>query len=280
MPAFTAPDGTRLAYHVKGEGDPVLVVPGGAMRASAYLEDLGGLTGQRRLIFLDLRGTGGSAVPADPTTYRCDRLADDVEALRVHLGLERVDLLAHSAGASVALLYAAGRPERVARLGLITPNGRAIGMARTRDDWEEAMRLRRDEPWFDAAYAAVQAEAAGEQEVDDMLYAPFFYGRWDDRARAHFAAGEEETNDEAADLYHAEGMRDPSAVRAALARLDAPVLVLAGELDGNPRPARARRIADVFPHADVAVQPGAGHHPWLDDPAWFLDRVGAFFAAG
>jgi pimeloyl-ACP methyl ester carboxylesterase len=27
--------------------------------------------------------------------YRCDRLVDDVEALREHLGLTRIDLLAH-----------------------------------------------------------------------------------------------------------------------------------------------------------------------------------------
>lgn len=53
----------------------------------------------RQLVLLDLRGTGDSAVPDDPATYRCDRQAADVEALRAHLGLERVDLLAHSAAA-------------------------------------------------------------------------------------------------------------------------------------------------------------------------------------
>jgi glutathione S-transferase len=37
-------------------------------------------------------------VPADPATYRMDRLADDVTALADHLGLDRVDLLGHSAG--------------------------------------------------------------------------------------------------------------------------------------------------------------------------------------
>jgi pimeloyl-ACP methyl ester carboxylesterase len=51
------------------------------MQASAYLGDLGGLTAHRSLIVLDLRGTGESAAPADPATYRCDRLVGDVEAL-------------------------------------------------------------------------------------------------------------------------------------------------------------------------------------------------------
>ncbi|MGW5401537.1 hypothetical protein [Streptomyces sp. NPDC003952] len=35
--AFTTYDGTELAYHVQGEGEPLLCLPGGAMRASAYL---------------------------------------------------------------------------------------------------------------------------------------------------------------------------------------------------------------------------------------------------
>ncbi|MER6593903.1 alpha/beta fold hydrolase [Micromonospora purpureochromogenes] len=74
------------------------------MLASAYLGDLGGLSAHRSLVRLDLRGTGESAVPADPATYRYDRLVDDVDALRVHLGRDRIDLLGHSAGGSLAVL--------------------------------------------------------------------------------------------------------------------------------------------------------------------------------
>jgi pimeloyl-ACP methyl ester carboxylesterase len=86
---FDGADGTRLAYHQAGEGRPLICLPGGPMQASAYLGDLGGLSAHRWLVLLDLRGTGASALPADPTSYRCDRQVDDVEALRMHLGLGR-----------------------------------------------------------------------------------------------------------------------------------------------------------------------------------------------
>src|SRR5580698_9273503 len=125
MPAFRAGDGTELAYHVQGDGTPLVCLPGGPMRDSAYFGDLGGLAAGRRLIMLDLRGTGQSAVPADPASYRCDRLVDDVAALQEYLDLERIDVLAHSAGANIVVQYAARHPLRVGKLVLVTPSTRA-----------------------------------------------------------------------------------------------------------------------------------------------------------
>jgi pimeloyl-ACP methyl ester carboxylesterase len=275
MPTFTATDGTELAYHVRGEGEPLVVLPGGPMRASAYLGDLGGLTARRRLILLDLRGTGDSAVPTDRATYRCDRLVDDVEVWRAHMGLEHMDLLAHSAGGSLAMLYAARYPARVARLALITATPWALAMPATAEDRLAAARLRQAEPWFEDAYPAFEAWLAGTGDFDPV-FDPFFYGRWDAAAEEHCALGDEQCNDEAADLYFGQGAFDPPATRAALAILPAPVLVLAGELDGGPRPDLARRAAGVFRDAESAVQPGAGHYPWLDDPEWFVRRVAGF----
>lgn len=279
MPTFTAYDGTELAYHEKGEGEPLLCVPGGPMRASAYFGDLGGLTAHRRLILLDLRGTGDSAVPADPATYRCDRLVDDVEALREHLGLEEVDLLGHSAAGNIATLYAARHPKRIRRLVLITPATQSLGLTLDAGDHRAAARLRKDEPWYPAAEAALKEIEAGRSplEVWDAIV-PLGYGRWDDAARAHQAASAREKNAEAAALFYGDGAFDPAGTRAALAGLTAPVLVLAGEYDGAPNPAHAEEFAGYFPGGVRQVQPGGGHFPWLDDPEWFARRVAGFLA--
>jgi pimeloyl-ACP methyl ester carboxylesterase len=247
------------------------------MRDSVYLGDLGGLAEVRRLIMLDLRGTGQSAVPADPASYRCDRLVDDVAALQEYLDLERIDVLAHSAGASIAVQYAARHPLRVGKLVLVTPSTRAVGLAASSEMRREIVSLRRGEPWFAGAAAAFERIQAGSDADEDWdAIAPFFYGRWDATAQAHAAANEEQVNQEAAGVFGGPGAFDPEATRAALAALSSPVLVLAGEADANTVPLIAAEFAGLFPGAKLVVQPGAGHYPWLDDGGWFTAAVAGF----
>jgi pimeloyl-ACP methyl ester carboxylesterase len=281
VPTFTALDGTELAYHVVGQGEPLLCLPGGPMRASAYLGDLGGLSSQRRLVMLDLRGTGDSGIPADPATYRCDRQVADVEALRAHLGLDRVDVLAHSAAGDLALLYTARYPQRIRTLTLITARARALGVDFTEEHRREAAALRTAEPWFGTAHEAYEAVWAGSAtDADWDAVAPFFYGRWDTAAQAHAASEVEQSNAGAADIYASSGVFDAAATRTAIAALDARVLVLAGEVDGGPLPRIAAVIAEMFPRAELAVQPDAGHFPWLDDPLYFARTVATFLDQG
>ncbi|WP_455362538.1 alpha/beta fold hydrolase [Streptomyces sp. SYSU K21746] len=273
MPTFSAPDGTQLAYRVIGDGDPVICLPGGPAD-SVYLGDLSGLSTHRRLIVLDLRGTGRSAVPEDTTSYRCDRLVDDVEALREHLGLRRMDLLGHSAGTSVATQYVARYPKNVSRLALIGPGPRAVGIAITGEMRRELAQLRKNELWFPAAFAALEAITEGTGS-DWEAIAPFFWGRWDATAQKHHLAGRP-TNKEAVALFAAEGAFNPETTRAALAGFEAPVLLLTGEFDLNSPPQSTAEFATLFPDATLVVQPGAGHYPWLDDADQFVATTAAF----
>jgi pimeloyl-ACP methyl ester carboxylesterase len=106
--------------------------------------------------------------------------------------------------------------------------------------------------------------------------APFSYGRWDQAARIHQAAEDEQRNNEAAAAFGAEGAFDPDATRTALARFTPPVLLLAGEVDLNSPPAAMAEFSGLFPNAEFVVQPGAGHFPWLDDADRFVTTTAAF----
>lgn len=152
MRRFRSWDGTELAYRVVGSG-PLMCIPGGPGQAVEYLGELGGLSEHRTLILLDNRGTGASQAPRDPTTYRVDRLIQDVEALRGHLGLDRMDLFGHSASGGICLLYAAEHPHRLDHLVLVDPSLRVVGIPSDLGV-DEVLARRVHEPWYADAVAA------------------------------------------------------------------------------------------------------------------------------
>lgn len=279
MARFASYDGTQIGYRVLGAGPPLVCLPGGPGRASEYLGDLDGLSRSRQLIMPDTRGTGQSADASDPLSYRCDRLVGDVEALRAHLGLDRMDLLGHSAAGNLAILYAAAHPQRVAHLILLTPGLRALGIEETDQQWRAALARRSGEPWYPGALAAIEKAEAGDDTAENRrAYMPFFYGRWDNAARAHVDAGVSERSRPVRDGFGAAGAFNPAITREEAARLAAPVLVYAGELDVDPTPDTAAAGARLFPDATLAVQPGAAHFPWLDDPAFFTAAITSFLS--
>lgn len=283
MSFFAAPDGTRLAYAEVGTGPRLICLPGGPGRASAYLEDLGGLAQQRTLVRLDLRATGSSEVPADPESLRCDLLAADVEALREHLAgshraSDRIDVLGHSAGCLVAQAYAAAHPERVRSLVLVTPSDRLQGDSRS--DVAAIRASRAEESWYaEAAEAQAALADASLREQPSLVRAtrPFFYGRWDERARAHAATADSQSS-KRAELGFGAGVEniDIAGILRRLYALDAPVLVLGGARDGLTGLASVDAVAASFRNARTAVLPGAGHFPWVDEPEAFRDAVAGF----
>ena len=278
MTSFSSYDGTRLAYTETGSGPRVVCLPGGPGRASAYLEDLGGLSAHRTLVLLDARATGHSEVPADPSTLRFDRLAEDVEALREHLGLDQLDLLGHSAGCLVAQVYAATHPERVRSLVLVTPSGRLQGG--DRGDVADIRAARADEPWYAEAAEAQDAlayAAPAQQQALVRATRPFFYGRWDERTQAHAATADTQSS-KRAELGFGAGAEqvDVPAMLARLAQLDVPVLVVGGERDALTGVGSVHAVAASFPRAQAVVLPRAGHFPWVDEPEAFRGAVSEF----
>ena len=111
-------NGVDIHYRTIGDGPVIFLVSPGWGVASGYLQRaFSSLAKQLRLVFIDTRGSGLSGRPADPMQMGSVDMANDLEALRVHLGLSEISILGHSNSGAIALAYAARYPDRVSKQG-------------------------------------------------------------------------------------------------------------------------------------------------------------------
>jgi 3-oxoadipate enol-lactonase len=124
MQRFTAGDGLELAWveddftDAWREARPLVLLHaamGDSLRYSAWVPHL---AGRYRVIRMDLRGHGCSAIPPERPALTMDRLVADVHDLMAHLGLERAHFVGNSAGGYVAQNLAMSAPDKVISLSL------------------------------------------------------------------------------------------------------------------------------------------------------------------
>lgn len=102
----------RLHYYVTGTGPLVIVPSPGWGVGSAYLiNGLAPLEKHFTMLYLDTRGSGLSSQPADRNQMSTAVMADDIDQLRIYLGLSSIRLVGHSNGGR-AVLHRSDHRER------------------------------------------------------------------------------------------------------------------------------------------------------------------------
>jgi proline iminopeptidase len=280
MEGLTTKDGRRLAYERTGSGPTLVCHGGGPGFSSRYLGNLGGLDERLELILLDPRGTGGSDRPADPRAYAIGDYADDVEALRRHLGLERINLLGHSHGGVVAMDYAAGHPDRVERLILASTLARWA--PEQQEAMEQAIASHAHEPWYADAKAALDAEQAAEfasdEELTDLALRefPFYFRRYGDEERAYVETLRGDTPNADTLRFFNEEVFATFDLRPELRKITAPTLVITGADDFITGPASAAEIEQGLGDVSKVIIPGCGHFIFVEAPEAFGEAVVSF----
>ncbi|MFI2754000.1 alpha/beta fold hydrolase [Cellulomonas sp. P22] len=256
---------TPVHVEIVGDGgDPILLLPGGGVRDPEYLGDVARWGAGRAVAVVHFRGT--PATGGLPRPWWDQR--DDLDSVRRALGVDSVDVLAHSSGTRVALAYAAsGAPVR--RLGLITPP--ATWLTGGADDIAELAEPRLGEPAIRAALAAPPLDLSDEDRFREQqrVTAPLGYATWNDAARRHAQTGS--TNLGALRAFF--GAPPPGPLLEVIAALSLPIHVVGGAADllsGN-RP--VRELASMFREGTVEMIEGSGHYPWIDQPAAFNDAI-------
>lgn len=282
MSALRTGDGRSLCYRREGRGPVLVCHPGGPGFSSLEFGDLAGLAEGLTLVLLDPRGTGGSDRPSDRRAYAFADYVSDVEELRLHLSLERINLLGFSHGGMVAVAYAGAYPERVERLIL------ASTLARFGEEqvaaMERGMEAKAGEPWYEDARAALEAEQAGrfskDEELGDLALRefPFYFARYAEAEAAYVESlRDERPNGDALRLFNDEVFTTFD-LRAELARITAPTLVITGEEDFITGPLCAAEIAAGLPNGRTVLVPGAGHFLFVEAPERFREDVLDFLA--
>jgi len=113
----------RLHGRIAGNpntGCVLIAINGGPGLTSNYMLDLEQLAGPDcGVVTYDQRGLGNSSepsIPDSPESYTLLKYAQDLEAIRLEIGAERIHLFGHSFGGIVAMQYATLYPEQVESL--------------------------------------------------------------------------------------------------------------------------------------------------------------------
>lgn len=279
-------EGGDLFYRQVGSGDPIVMVHGGPGMDSGYLQgDFGPLAAHHTLVFYDQRGAGRSSLRGDdPALFTMAHHVADLEALRVHLGLARMTLLAHSFGPAIAASYAIAHPDRVARmifLGPVSPRGGdlwkryggAVDERLTPEERTELARLERalqDEPDVVANCRAYWAIGLKPRVAHPDLVA---------KITGDFCSAPPEA------IRHGLFVVAPATVaslgdwdfRAALAAVKAPTLILHGDADTIPMD-MVEEWTTALPNATLIKLPDTGHFPYVERPELTWPPIDAFLA--
>jgi len=119
METFQAGDGNAIAYCVDDFTDPwrdaktVILLHSAMANAQRYYAWVPAMARRYRVVRMDLRGHGASAVPPAEQPLTMDRLVQDVLDLMDHLQIERAHFVGNSAGGYVTQNLAMSHPERI-----------------------------------------------------------------------------------------------------------------------------------------------------------------------
>ena len=290
-----------LRHHVLTWGDPALATPdrpplvmlhGWMDVAASFQFVVDALPTERHVIAFDWRGFGLTDTPAGDTYWIPDYVGDLDVALDVLLPGQTIDLLGHSMGGNVVMLYAGLRPSRIRKL----VNLEGFGMPRV----DASQAAKRFIQWLDdlksthalKPYPSAEAVAARLQKTNPLLRGD--RAAWLARQWARPAAGPDGSADDTrwellADPAHKRGTPVLYHVEDVLEiwkQITAPVLWVEGDRTDIGRwwgnrytKAEFHERLKVVANVQTHVLSPAGHMLHHDQPEQLAARLEAFLDA-
>jgi proline iminopeptidase len=289
---FVDAHGVLIYYLSLGSGSPLMVVHGGPGADHTYfLPYLLPLARKHRLIFIDERGSGRSQRLQDASQYTVENMVEDVEDVRVALGLGKISLLGHSYGGVLAQAYALKYQANLSHLILNStfPSTKQMNEVLAREkaqmppdklkrlnELEAAGLFGKGEAWEHGRYPVEYAGLAWGPG-----YFPFLYGA---RPDPTYDPQGQETGT-SWELYrtmwgeHGEFVIDGNLKSVEyvdrLATLKVPTLVMAGDHD-ECDPSLSREMHEKIAGSELVILPNSGHMNFVDQPDLWEQAVEGF----
>lgn len=267
------PGGVRMHYIDVGEGDEaVLMLHGNPTWSFFYRDVIKALSGRIRCVVPDHVGMGLSDKPQD-YRYTLEQRIADIGSLVDALGLKRVHLIVHDWGGAIGFGWARRNPGKVGRI--VITNTAAF------PDANIPLRIAacripvlgtvvvRGLNGFAGAAVSMAVTRPLTPAVRDGFLAP--YRSWADRVAVN--AFVRDIPMRASHPSHAELV----AIEGALPLFRGREIMIAwGERDFCFTPHFLARWLEIFPSAEIAREPEAGHYLLEDAGERLLPRIAGF----
>ena len=286
-------NGTELFFDVEGsalvpiEGRMVerpvcFVLHGGPVLDSSYLRPwLSPLAQAMQLVYVDYRSTGRSTRMA-LETCTIENMIDDLEALRLHLGLDRIVVLGHSFGGILAMPYAIKYPHSVSHLTLMatTPYWGEQGEAGKWANLERLASARPDLAPVVAEYIKGYAEH-GLGATDEEAKAKFqktlalWFHRVDPQKIAEIGRDIADRTIFSTQLsnWMMKNEMPKYDMRPRLHEITAPTLILAGRWDFRTTPEDTKVMQQEISGAELVVFEESSHMLYIEEQDKFVATV-------
>ena len=258
-------NGMWLAFEDKGQGPPIVLVPGSLSDLRIWLNQTPALSVHNRVIAYSRRYNWPNSAPGQDADGSMARQVDDLSALIKGLGIAPAHIVGHSYGGSIALFLAVSHPEVVRTLVLAEPRADAV--------LENLPGAEADLKAFQNFGAAVQqALASGDAERIVNTLAGFVAPGDTLPAEIHnmFVSN--------VPAFRVERKSPFTFSCKDAGRIVAPTLVLTGDRS----PGVYRRTADAVAHCvargELATIPRASHPMQILNPQAFNEAVLMFVA--
>src|SRR5688500_15168892 len=93
-------DGFELRYAVEGEGWPAIIIGSAVYYQRTFSKQL---YRNLKMVYMDHRGFGKALQTYHDSAFALDNIVEDIEALRISLGLNKVIIIGHSGHGYMAL---------------------------------------------------------------------------------------------------------------------------------------------------------------------------------